>query len=55
LRKDLHATPGGVPPLTGEVAARYHEQVPNWTLLNDSRQIERSFWFANFREASCNA
>jgi 4a-hydroxytetrahydrobiopterin dehydratase len=42
---------GGIPPLTAEEAARYHEQAPDWALLNDSRRIERTFWFANFREA----
>jgi 4a-hydroxytetrahydrobiopterin dehydratase len=42
---------GGIPPLTAEEAARYHAQAPDWALLNDSRQIERTFRFANFREA----
>ena len=42
---------GGIPPLTAAEAARYHLEAPDWALLNDSRQIERTFWFANFREA----
>jgi 4a-hydroxytetrahydrobiopterin dehydratase len=42
---------GGIPPLTAAEAARYHVEAPDWALLNDSRQIERTFWFANFREA----
>ena len=29
----------------------YHEEAPDWALLNDSRQIERTFWFADFGEA----
>ena len=40
---------GGIPPLTAAEAARYHEEAPDWSLLNDSRQIERTFWFANYQ------
>jgi 4a-hydroxytetrahydrobiopterin dehydratase len=42
---------GGVPPLTPEEARRYLEQAPNWALPDDVGQIERKFWFSNFREA----
>jgi 4a-hydroxytetrahydrobiopterin dehydratase len=42
---------GGVPPLTPAEAAGCHVEAPDWALLNDNRQIERTFWFANFREA----
>lgn len=43
--------PEGIPPLTAGEASSYHEQAPEWTLLSDSREIERTFWFANSREA----
>jgi 4a-hydroxytetrahydrobiopterin dehydratase len=42
---------GGIPPLTIEEARRYHEQAPSWTLPVEAGQIERKFWFSNFREA----
>lgn len=42
---------GGVPPLTREEAERFHTQAPDWQLVEDARQIERSFRFRNFREA----
>jgi 4a-hydroxytetrahydrobiopterin dehydratase len=42
---------GGIPPLTAAEAAGYHVGAPGWALLDESRQIERTFWFANFREA----
>jgi 4a-hydroxytetrahydrobiopterin dehydratase len=42
---------GGIPPLTAEEAAHYHEQAPDWTLLNDCRQMACVFRFADFREA----
>jgi len=42
---------GGVPPLTEEEAAQYHEQAPDWELSDRVRRIERTFRFKNFREA----
>jgi 4a-hydroxytetrahydrobiopterin dehydratase len=42
---------GGIPPLTQEEAERLHVQVPDWELHDDAHRIERSFRFANFREA----
>ena len=42
---------GRVPPLTSEEAARYLAQAPGWDLLDDSRKIQRTYRFKNFREA----
>ena len=42
---------GGVPPLTQAEAERFQSQTPNWELRDDSRRIERTFRFRNFREA----
>jgi 4a-hydroxytetrahydrobiopterin dehydratase len=42
---------GGVPPLTAEEARRLQAQAPDWKLLDDSHRIERTFKFANYREA----
>ena len=42
---------GGIPPLSAEEASRYSAQAPEWQLLDDSRRIERSYRFKNFREA----
>jgi len=42
---------GGIPSLTREQAELFHGQVPDWQLLEDTRRIERSFRFRNFRQA----
>lgn len=42
---------GGVPPLTREEADELAVQASEWTLLEDPSRIERTFRFANFREA----
>src|SRR5215469_11748431 len=42
---------GGIPPLTQEEAASYHEHAPGWDLLEGARRIERTYRFRNFREA----
>ena len=42
---------GGVPPLDPAAAARYLGETPGWVLLDDSRRIERSFRFSDFRQA----
>ena len=50
---DKTCTPcrGGIPPLTREEAERFRSQAPQWTLQDDATRIERTFTFANFREA----
>jgi 4a-hydroxytetrahydrobiopterin dehydratase len=40
---------GGVPPLSIDQARRYLEQAPEWDLLDDARQLQRTFRFLNFR------
>ncbi len=42
---------GGIPPLTGEEAAVYREQAPEWELLDDAKRIERTYRFKNFGAA----
>ena len=42
---------GGIPPLTREQAELFHEQAPDWQLLEEAHRIERSFRFRDFREA----
>ena len=42
---------GGVPPLTREEASRYAVQVPAWGLLDEARRIERTYRFADYRQA----
>ena len=42
---------GGIPPLAGDEARRFHLQVPAWELRDDAHRIERTFRFSNFREA----
>jgi 4a-hydroxytetrahydrobiopterin dehydratase len=42
---------GGIPPLAAEEARSYLAQAPDWMLSDDSRKIERTFRFKNFREA----
>jgi 4a-hydroxytetrahydrobiopterin dehydratase len=42
---------GGIPPLTREEAASYHEQAPEWQLVEDAQRIERTFRFKNFAAA----
>ena len=43
---------GGVPPLDPVAAAVLHAEAPQWALLDDSKRIERTFRFRNFREAA---
>lgn len=47
---EMSCTPcrGGVPPLTKEEAAAYHEQAPDWGLLDQAKRIERTYRFKNF-------
>jgi 4a-hydroxytetrahydrobiopterin dehydratase len=42
---------GGIPPLTTAEAGAFLTQVPEWTLADDGRRIERSFSFRDFKEA----
>ena len=42
---------GGIPPLMREEAERYLGLVRNWELLDDGRQIRRTYRFKSFREA----
>jgi 4a-hydroxytetrahydrobiopterin dehydratase len=42
---------GGVPPLGHEDAQAYLEQADGWQLQDESKRIERTFKFKNFREA----
>jgi 4a-hydroxytetrahydrobiopterin dehydratase len=41
---------GGIPPLTRDEAQRLQAQDPSWDLIDDTRRIERTFRFRNFRE-----
>jgi 4a-hydroxytetrahydrobiopterin dehydratase len=42
---------GGVPPLTREEAAEYHQQAPEWEMLDNATRIERTYRWRNFRDA----
>jgi 4a-hydroxytetrahydrobiopterin dehydratase len=42
---------GGIPPLTREETVFFHEQAPDWLLLDQATRIERTYRFKNFREA----
>ncbi|HZH52886.1 MAG TPA: 4a-hydroxytetrahydrobiopterin dehydratase [Microvirga sp.] len=42
---------GGIPPLAPEEVETFHRQVPDWTVEDDSRRIERRYAFKNFAEA----
>ncbi len=51
LEKTCTPCRGGIPPLTPEAAQDFLSQTPKWSLLDDGRRIERTYWFSNFREA----
>ena len=42
---------GGIPPLAHDEVARFHSQVPEWTIQDDAHRIERTYRFKNFAEA----
>jgi 4a-hydroxytetrahydrobiopterin dehydratase len=42
---------GGIPPLTPEEAAQYAGQLQDWAVKDESRRLERTYRFGNFREA----
>jgi len=46
---------GGVDPLTLSEATAMMEHVPGWELTHDGHRLERTFRFANFREANAFA
>jgi 4a-hydroxytetrahydrobiopterin dehydratase len=50
---DKTCTPcrGGVPPLTAQEVVVLHKQVPEWTIHDDARRIERTYRFRNFAQA----
>ena len=41
----------GIPPLSPDEAEQFHEQAPDWALLDDATRLERTYRFKNFREA----
>jgi 4a-hydroxytetrahydrobiopterin dehydratase len=42
---------GGIPPLTPDEVETFQTRVPEWTVADDARRIERTFKFKNFAEA----
>lgn len=42
---------GGVPPLNPTAVAAHLRQMPEWTIRDEGRRIERRFTFATFLEA----
>jgi 4a-hydroxytetrahydrobiopterin dehydratase len=42
---------GGVPPMPAAAAEAHRAAVPDWTLIDDARRIERRFAFRNFKAA----
>jgi len=45
------ACEGGVPPLSGEEAQKLMEELDDWKLADDSKQISKEFKFKNFAES----
>jgi len=41
---------GGVPPLAGEELKKFHQQVPQWQVV-DGHHLKRAFTFPDFRQA----
>jgi 4a-hydroxytetrahydrobiopterin dehydratase len=50
-RKTCTPCKGGIPPLPRQDAERLGAEVPNWEIRDEAQRIERTFRFANFREA----
>lgn len=46
---------GGIDPLTLGEATAMMDQVPGWELTHDGRRLERTFKFADFRQANAFA
>jgi 4a-hydroxytetrahydrobiopterin dehydratase len=42
---------GSIPPMALDQAKLYLQQTPHWRLLSEGTRIERTFKFANFKEA----
>jgi 4a-hydroxytetrahydrobiopterin dehydratase len=42
---------GGIPPLSLDEVRGFLRQVPDWTLQDDGKMLQRTFRFANFRAA----
>src|SRR5215204_7003436 len=42
---------GGIPPLSAEDVATHQRQMPEWSVQEEARRIERTFKFKNFAEA----
>ena len=42
---------GGMPPLSPEEARTLRKSTPEWQLLDESKRIERTYDFRNFRDA----
>lgn len=50
---ELHCSPlpKGTPALTAEQYSQHLNDLPNWTIINSGKAIERNFVFKNFAEA----
>src|ERR1700733_12207352 len=42
---------GGIPPLAIAEARLFLEQAPKWTLPDTAADLQRTFWFSNFRQS----
>jgi 4a-hydroxytetrahydrobiopterin dehydratase len=42
---------GGIPPLTVDEVAVFRKQVPDWSIQDEARRIERTYPFKNFAGA----
>jgi 4a-hydroxytetrahydrobiopterin dehydratase len=42
---------GGIPPLTSDEVTALRKQVPDWSVQDKARRIERTYTFKNFAEA----
>jgi 4a-hydroxytetrahydrobiopterin dehydratase len=42
---------GGIPPLNSDEVERFRPQVPQWSVRDDARRIERTFEFQDFAQA----
>ena len=51
IHKTCTPCQGGVAPMSAEDAERHLAQVPDWTLMDGGRRIERTWRFKSFAEA----
>ena len=42
---------GGIPPLTPDEVTAFGKHVPDWSVRDEARRIERTYTFKNFAEA----